>query len=236
VWLLILFGVLVYPTLHFAEWLLPTGPKRLTYSGSILLLAMFTLGFGKIALPEILRPTSTTVVPALRKLSEINPSLSETAIRVGSAVASTVNIDLPKEMRDKVLSSVPDRSTWTFGPIAANTGPDNYQTIGLARQPDVAVMERIDTHAPKLSEYGPAFLVVKGLTATLDDFHLKNVVFQDMRLIYHGGPLILENAYFFRCEFRFDPNEQSWRLLSTIASGGWVTGNAGVEPKASTPR
>jgi hypothetical protein len=169
----------------------------------------------------------TGVLPALQKTSEITPRLSADAMRAGSAAASasTVNIDLPKEMQGKAFASLPEAkgSTWSFLPIPINTGPDNYQTIGLAHQLDVARMERIDQPILKLSEYGPALLLVKGLTATLDGYLLKHVIFQDMRLIYHGGPLILEDVYFLHCEFQFDPNEQAWRLLSAITAGGWVT-------------
>lgn len=171
-------------------------------------------------------PTSSlkAVVAALNETSKADPNLAGAALNAGGAVASaaTVNIEPPEEMRDKALGSIPKGSAWTFMPIAANTGPDNYATIGLARQPHVAKMDLIDKPNPPGSDYGPAFLVVKGLTAALDGYLLKNVVFQDMILIYHGGPLILEDVYFFHCEFRFDPSEETWRLLSAVTAGGWV--------------
>jgi hypothetical protein len=53
IWLVILFGVLVYPALHLAKWLLPTKSKRFTYSGSILMLAIITFGFGKVVMPGL---------------------------------------------------------------------------------------------------------------------------------------------------------------------------------------
>src|SRR5438445_1769860 len=62
-WLLILFGVLVYPALHFAEWLLPTKPKWLTYSGSVLLLMLSTFAFGQLALSDFLPPLRITRDP-----------------------------------------------------------------------------------------------------------------------------------------------------------------------------
>jgi hypothetical protein len=171
--------------------------------------------------------TTGTVLSALRETSKIDPSLSVEAIRAGSAVASasTVNIDLPREMRGKMFASLPESkgSIWSFSPIATNIGPDNYATIGLARLPYAARMERIENPIPEFTEYGPAFLVVKGLTAALDGFHLKHIVFQDMRLLYHGGPLILEDVYFFHCALQFDSSEEAWGLISAITTGGWVT-------------
>jgi hypothetical protein len=138
----------------------------------------------------------------------------------------TVNIEEPKEMQGKVsFGSHPEAkgSTWSMIPIATNTGPDNYGWIGIAHAPDAAVMERIDSPAPPPTGYGPAFLVVKGLTANLDGFHLRNTIFQDMVLIYHGGPLILDDVYFVDCKFQLDPTVNSQQLISAVAQGGWVS-------------
>ncbi len=170
-----------------------------------------------------------TVVSALRETSKAKPTLSAEALNAGSAAASaaTINLDLPA-MHGKAFDSLPEAkgSTWEFAAIATNTGPDNYSTVGVARKPDIATMERIGNPLPA-SDYGPAFLVVKGLTATLDGYCLKQIVFQDMHLIYHGGPLLLENVYFFRCDFRLDESDEAWRLLSALTAsvngGGWIS-------------
>jgi hypothetical protein len=171
--------------------------------------------------------TISAVQATLRKTSEMTPTLSDDAIKAASAAASTATIDigLPPDMHGPMFSSLPEAkgSGWVFVPIATNTGPDNYGTIGIAREPDVAKMERIDSPVRVESQYGPAFLAVKGLTATLDGWHLKHVVFQDMRLIYNGGPLLLESVYFFRCQLQCAPNENSWRLISAVTKGGWIS-------------
>ncbi len=173
-----------------------------------------------------LQPTRLkAVVGALKKTSYLNPALSPNARKIGAAVASasTLNIQPPKEMQGKAFTSLPKAagSMWTFRAIATNTGPDNYGTIGVATSPDVAEMRHVGEVLPP-TEYGPAYLVVKGLTATLDGFYLKHVLFQDMFLIYHGGPLILEEVYFVNCIFQIDPGVESWSLISSVISGGWV--------------
>jgi hypothetical protein len=175
-----------------------------------------------------LRRSAERVISALQKTAEARPSLSGEAIGAGSTVASaiTVNVSPPDEMRGRMVPSLPGATgkTWGFVAIATNTGPDNYATIGLARQPYCAVMEHADSPLPITSEFGPAFLVVKGLTADIDGFHLKNVIFQDMVLSYNGGTIALENVYFVNCQFRFKSNVRSWALVSTIAAAnGWVT-------------
>jgi hypothetical protein len=168
------------------------------------------------------------VISALRRTAEVRPSLSGQAISAGSTVASamTVNISAPEEMHGRMFSPLPEAkgATWRFTAIATNTGPDNYATVGLAHQPHCAVMEHIDSPLPIASEYGPAFLVVKGLTATLDGFHLRNVILQDMVLAYNGGAVAFENVYFFNCQFRFESGDRSWALISAITTAnGWVT-------------
>jgi hypothetical protein len=57
----------------------------------------------------------------------------------------------------------------------------------------------------------------------LDGWHLKHVLFQDMKLLYHGGPLLLEDVYFFNCQLECMPSDNSWKLISDVTNGGWVT-------------
>ena len=214
--------------------------RRLALLGVIIIALLAALpAVEGAALDRRLRRLTTNVPLDPRSIHEVKQTIDE-AIKykaklpasslptVASALATTININLPKDMNGKVFGSFPEAngSTYNFAPIATNAGPDNYATIGLARPPNIAMMELIEMPLPRVSNYGPAFLVVKGLTATLDGYHLKHVVFQDMVLTYHGGPLLLENVYFFRCKFHLDANEESWKLLSAMAesinTAGWV--------------
>ena len=181
---------------------------------------------------RVAAPTTSAVEATLRITAEIAPHLSEDAIKAASAAASTstINIGAPPDIHGPLYASLPEAkgSTWVFIPIAANTGPDNYATIGVARRPDVAEMEGIDNRASVESEYGPAVLVVKGLTATIDGWRLKHVVFQDMNLSYRGGPLILESVYFLSCHLECNARPNSWKLLSAVTNGGWITLSLGA--------
>jgi hypothetical protein len=172
--------------------------------------------------------TINTVVRALRETTERNPALSAEVSKASSAAASASTFEYPKEMQGKVFKARPlDASAdWGFSAIATNTGPDNYLLTGWTLPPNVAIMEPIQKPVRKFSGWGPAFLVAKGLTARLDGFHLKNVIFEDMRLSYDGGPLILENVCFYNCMFHFGENENCWRLIVSITSVRWVNFNA----------
>lgn len=172
--------------------------------------------------PERLRDVARTV----ERTSHTTPALSAKAMMIGAKIASasTLNIQPPKDMQGKVSSSLPEAigARWEMFGIASNIGPDNYETVGIAASPDIAEMWHVGKAIPP-AKYGPGYLVVKGLKATLDGFYLKHVLFQDMSLIYHGGPLILEEVYFINCDFQIDPGVESWSLISSLISGGWVS-------------
>lgn len=178
----------------------------------------------RIRLPSA---TISSLQAALRSTSQASPELSGDAMTAASAAASnsTVDIGLPPDMHGPVFDKLPSARGSRFGfiPIATNTGPDNYLFAGMARKPDVAKMELIDSPLAVESEYGPAVMIVKGLTAKIDGFHLKHVAFQDMKLIYNGGPLLLESVYFLNCRLECKPSDNSWKLIAAIGKRGWVT-------------
>jgi hypothetical protein len=55
-------------------------------------------------------------------------------------------------------------------------------------------------------------LDAKGWAIILDGYHIRNVVVHDARIIYSGGPLILENVYFVNCTFdlKNEPNSKQF--------------------------
>jgi hypothetical protein len=174
-------------------------------------------------------PSSTisAVQATLRKTSEAAPPLSRDAMMAAAAAASnsTLDIGLPPDFHGQMFDRLPEAkgSSWSFVPMATNTGPDSYAHIGIAREPDVAKMELINKPIAVASSYGPAFFVAKGMTATLDGWHLKHIVFQEMKFTYNGGPLVLESVFFFNCQVECVPGENSWDLVLAISKGGWVS-------------
>jgi hypothetical protein len=163
---------------------------------------------------------------ALIRTAEEDPTHSEAISRAASAglSASTIDIGLPTSVRrEDVFHSLPDAagSTWTFQAIATSTGPDNYQTIGVAYKPNIAEMYRLGNSQIE-HDFGPAFFIVKGLTAALDGYRLKHVVLQNMNLTYRGGAISLEDVYFYNCLFQFSEIDLSSGLIVAIAKGGWV--------------
>ena len=61
VWLCVLFLVLIYPTLHFAKWVLRGRLSLITYPGAILILAITVSIFGRAVWPQVHRHFFTEV-------------------------------------------------------------------------------------------------------------------------------------------------------------------------------
>jgi hypothetical protein len=170
--------------------------------------------------------TKVAIRSALRQTAVLKPALSNKAVTAEAAVAS-YSTAYPSRKLQAILSQETLRAEATgkefvFTPIATNTGPDNYLTTEISRQPDVARMERLDNISPLASDYGPGFLIVQGLSATIDGFYLRRIIFKNMRLTYHGGPLVMEQVYFLECQFEMVASPNVSRLLGILDSAGPV--------------
>jgi hypothetical protein len=62
-----------------------------------------------------------------------------------------------------------------------------------------------------------------GCQEVLDGSEWKNVVFEDSTVVYHGGPVILENVQFKHCQFNFDYTPASQELASHLTMSDTVT-------------
>ena len=63
---------------------------------------------------------------------------------------------------------------------------------------------------------GPGALVFEGGGFVLDNMHLKNVVFINVHVSYHGGPINLENVSFLNCTFDITPDSNGRQLAEVI--------------------
>jgi hypothetical protein len=95
-----------------------------------------------------------------------------------------------------------------------------------------AVPAGLEVHIGELSQRGPfRYLkdsLISGPTAVtmgtekgfvLDGFYLDNVVFENANIIYHGGPVILQNVRFVNCTFDVRRSSQSEKLLEAATKG-----------------
>ena len=63
---------------------------------------------------------------------------------------------------------------------------------------------------------GIGILEASGGGMVLDGWQLRNVIFQNVHIVYNGGPLIMNNVYFVNCTFEMkaDKNTQGLALAS----------------------
>ena len=169
--------------------------------------------------------TLAKVQSALTSAALDNPELAEAAKRA-SAATYLATIGWPRGMVGPIYDTLAEAkgSAWRFRPIATNTGPDNYKTLGVTRNPeDIAIM-RFISDPPLAFNFGPAFFVVSDLKATIDGWHLKHIIFQNMTLSYNGGALICEDVCFLQCTFEFSGSSVNvQRLVGAIKENGWVS-------------
>jgi hypothetical protein len=169
---------------------------------------------------DITGPTIASVNGALERSRSENLQAAEQA----SALTFLASIGWPPGMVGPIYDTNKQFAgrTWGFLPIAANTGPDSYMSIGITEnRGDIAIMQHLSDPVPSF-DTGPALFIAKGMTATLDGWHLKHIVFQDMALTYSGGPLILEGVCFLGCHFAFGDDAESQLLIAEIQHRGWV--------------
>jgi hypothetical protein len=112
---------------------------------------------------------------------------------------------------------------YMFG-LNLKQGPGTWlariKVLGSAPPNDSARMEMLSKLQPRGT--GAKIIVIEGRESTiaLDDTYLKDVVVQDAKVEYDGGPLKLENVYFVNCQFVIPPSEQGRGLARAILSGG----------------
>ena len=65
---------------------------------------------------------------------------------------------------------------------------------------------------------GSVVALVDKYEISFDNLDIRNIVFKDSRIIYHGGPLVLENVSFLNCDLEFpsDSISESVRTLKRL--------------------
>jgi hypothetical protein len=88
-------------------------------------------------------------------------------------------------------------------PTLYHTGPGilalfNY---GDVPQDESAVFERLGDNLNRNNPRGDAFVIARGGSVVLDGLTMKNVILENVSIVYHGGPIRMENVYFVNCTF-----------------------------------
>jgi hypothetical protein len=81
---------------------------------------------------------------------------------------------------------------------------------------------------------GPSFLVLEDSTYLLDSLYFRRVIFRNSRIVYKGGPVVLDNVTFVNCTFEItqQPNGLSFATVF-LESPLSVTFKADAESRAN---
>jgi len=118
-----------------------------------------------------------------------------------------------------VIPSGP-RNTNTQYTITSPLGypPPSLSVVGLVRADQAARLNRIGQGLQTDTEYGNAFIVQVGSGVILDGYELRNVVFQNVHVVYQGGPIQMKNVYFIGCTFDFVSDTHGKEMAAAILS------------------
>lgn len=84
-------------------------------------------------------------------------------------------------------------------------------------------MEQIVKPLNKDHDFGPSYMMLIGVSLLLDGSHLKNIIIKDARVVYHGGPLRLENVYFLNCTFDLQREPSTLNFAKAVLEAGPAT-------------
>jgi len=85
-----------------------------------------------------------------------------------------------------------------------------------AGSPEGALFLRIGNEDKGNATTQHFYLGAIGFELRLDGYHIRNAIINGARIVYNGGPLILENVYFVNCTFEMPPTPQSQELANAI--------------------
>ena len=122
-------------------------------------------------------------------------------------------------------------NTWRYGfsPIPGKHEPVLTFTQGLGVPAQQAArMDRIGVDQNGALPRGPLLLVATGGAISLDDWQMRNTVFDGVEIHYSGQRTILENVTFVNCTFVMDNNIPGRRLGEEMLASAAVSFKSGA--------
>jgi hypothetical protein len=96
----------------------------------------------------------------------------------------------------------------------------NFFWVGTAPREQAAQVMKIGKDLDAGQALGVAFLFGYGGGMILDGMQLRNVVFQEVHIVYSGGPLKMTNVFFLNCTFEMKPDTNTLKLASAALTPG----------------
>jgi hypothetical protein len=125
------------------------------------------------------------------------------------APSGTLDLDIP--VSQEAVDAAPRGTVW-FGEGAVGVVP-SAQAAYIKEFPGLQRVKHGEG-----GQLGPALIVIESqiVPITLDGVRFKNVIVQNSRISYQGGPVELDNVYFVNCTFDIPRTEPSFELADRI--------------------
>ena len=111
-----------------------------------------------------------------------------------------------------------------------NVNPPPGDHLPKARIPAAVVPKdqaaRLDFIGKDLNEglpVGNAYIFIEGGGVILDNMDMRNVVFTNVHIVYHGGPLKMANVFFVNCRFDVDRKSNGQNFAFSFLESGAST-------------
>lgn len=88
--------------------------------------------------------------------------------------------------------------------------------VGDVPRQEAAVLEPIGAGLNKNNPRGDAFIILTDGELTLDGTDMKNVILENIRITYHGGPLRMNNVVFVNCTFEMQENQNGRQFALAV--------------------
>jgi hypothetical protein len=89
---------------------------------------------------------------------------------------------------------------------------------------EAAALEALDQ--PAGGSFGPSFIsftAIPPIAITLDGFHMRNIVFKNVIVVYRGGPTRLEHVLFVDCDFRIMIGNSGGQLANAVLTSQFTS-------------
>jgi hypothetical protein len=158
-------------------------------------------------------------------IAESNPTVSNVAWKAALDV-----LNYHSYVSSSQVPDVPDAKPfpgesgrWQISVPVTNPGQSRQVSLavsgGLVAADHAAVVQRLGDRRNEGQKFGPRLLTIAvepGVEIHLDGFLFRNAIIRNARIVYGGGPVVIERVYFASCTFDFPKDDLGIRLGKTL--------------------
>ena len=152
----------------------------------------------------------------IKSSASADPKLADAAwntIREMVAYRTTLNVTSLPLIGAPAL---PKRTTYyAFVDVKFDARP-KVAVAGSVPRGQNAILEPIGSGMNNSLLIGDQYIIVSEGIAIIDGIEMKNVIFQNLKVVYHGGPIIMNNVYFVNCTFDLPQDLRGQNLALTL--------------------